>query len=82
MARRADLYFGYHRIQDAARLGLSLMDQAFPLTYQTPLARFSVQITKKLRWNLGWQHYNYGEERLAWQDYRAHTGYTSLAWSF
>ena len=82
LARRADLYFGYHRIQDAAHLGLSLMDQAFPLTYQTPLARFSVQINKNLRWNLGWQYYNYKEQRLAWQNYYAHTGYASLSWSF
>ena len=82
MARRADLYFGYHRIQDAARLGLSPMDQAFPLTYQTPLARFSVQIHKKVRWNFGWQYYTYREERLVWQNYCAHTGYSSLSWSF
>jgi hypothetical protein len=82
LARRADLYFGYHRIQDAARLGRSLMDQTFPLTYETPLARFSVQLHKKLRWNFGWQYYNYKEQFLALQDYTAHTGYTSLSWSF
>jgi hypothetical protein len=58
------------------------MDQAFPLTYETPLARFSVQLHKKLRWNLGWQYYNYNEQFLALQDYTAHTGYTSLSWSF
>jgi hypothetical protein len=82
LARRADFYFGYHRIQDAARLGRTLMDQAFPLTYETPLARFSVQLHKKLRWNFGWQYYNYKEQFLALQDYTAHTGYTSLSWSF
>ena len=82
VAKRADIYLGYHRIQDAARLGVALMDQAFPLTYETPLARFSIQLHKKMRWNLGWQYYNYKEKLLTLQDYSAHTGYTSLSWSF
>jgi hypothetical protein len=89
IAKKADLYFGYHRIQDAARGRLGFSDspdffaaQVFPLTYETPLARFSIQLHKKVRWNLGWQYYNYKEQFQALQDYNAQTGYTSLSWSF
>jgi hypothetical protein len=59
--------------------------QTFPLSYQSPLARLSVRITEKVRWNAGWQFYNYHEEfgLLGWyQNYHANTGYTSVLWSF
>jgi hypothetical protein len=63
---------GYSRVQDAAS----------PLTFETPLARLSVKLREKLRWNAGYQYHRYAEEFLPAQDYRAHTGYTSLLWSF
>ena len=59
--------------------------QTFPLTYQTPLVRVSVKLTEKLRYNLGYQYYGYHEDfgvLSVNQNYRAHTGYTSLLWSF
>ena len=56
--------------------------QTFPLRYQSPLARLSVRLHTKLRWNLGYQYYGYREEFSTAQNYRAHTGYTSLLWSF
>jgi hypothetical protein len=59
--------------------------QTFPLTYQTPLIRISVKLTPKLRYNVGYQYYGYHEEFGLLdvnQSYRAHTGYTSLLWSF
>ncbi len=59
--------------------------QTFPLTFQTPLARVSVRLNEKLRWNLGYQYYGYKEDFglfLYNQNYRAHTGYTSLLWAF
>jgi hypothetical protein len=59
--------------------------QTFPLTYQSPLARFSVRISPKVRWNAGWQFYGYGEkfELLGYyQNFHAQTGFTSLLWSF
>jgi hypothetical protein len=59
--------------------------QTFPLTYQTPLLRLSVKLTAKLRYNIGYQYYGYHEEfglLSVNQTYRAHTGYTSLLWSF
>lgn len=58
--------------------------QTFPLSYQAPLARLSVRLHEKLRWNVGYQHYSYHEDfaQIIYQNYRAHTGYVSLLWSF
>jgi hypothetical protein len=59
--------------------------QTFPLNYQSPLGRVSIRITPKLRWNAGWQFYRYREDFhiLGYdRNFRAHTGYTSILWSF
>ncbi|MBI2686093.1 MAG: hypothetical protein HYX27_07245 [Acidobacteria bacterium] len=56
--------------------------QVFPVAYQSPLARISVVLRRNLRWNAGWQYYDYGEKLLRLQDYSAHTGYVSLSYSF
>lgn len=72
LGQRVGLSLGYSRVQDAAS----------PLTFETPLARLSVKLREKLRWNAGYQYYRYAEEFLPAQNYRAHTGYTSLLWSF
>lgn len=74
--------------------------QTFPLAFTSPMARISVLIRPKLRWNVGYQFYSYGEQFATsyysagcgfgapcslpsvTQNYRAHTGYTSLLWSF
>jgi hypothetical protein len=55
---------------------------SYPLSYQSPQARLSVQIRENLSWNLGWQFYNYSEEFTAQQNYHAHVGYSSFRWSF
>ena len=55
---------------------------SYPLSYQSPQARVSVQILEKLSWNLGWQFYNYSEEFTSLQNYHAHVGYSSFRWSF
>jgi len=98
--RRADLYVGYAITKDtgdgrAAIVGnpfstnpidaLLASVQTYPLTYHSPLARFSVRLTPKLRWNAGWQFYSYAEEFHLFaynQNFRAHTGFTSVLWSF
>ncbi len=61
-----------------------LAAQTFPLSYQAPLARLSIRLHEKLRWNVGYQHYSYHEDfaQVFYQNYRAHTGYVSLLWSF
>ena len=59
--------------------------QTFPLSFQSPVARISIRINNKMRWNAGWQFYRYREDFVffsALQNYRAHAVYTSLLWSF
>ena len=96
--QRADFYAGYSITKDTGGVltgtltgGLSTSPlpaatySTYPLTYQTPLLRLSVQITPKLRYNLGYQYYGYHEQfglLSQNQSYRANTGFTSLLWSF
>jgi hypothetical protein len=99
IGRRADLYVGYSIVKDtgdgrAAAVPASVTDpvtalldsvQTFPMTYQSPLARFSFRISPKVRWNAGWQFYDYSEifHILGYnQNFHANTGYTSVLWSF
>lgn len=56
--------------------------QVFPVSYQSPVARLSFVLRPNLRWNVGWQYYDYGEKLVALQNYQAHTGYVSLSYSF
>ena len=94
---RADFYVGYNitrdtgdgrtsQVQQTTPAGQLLYSvQTFPLTYQTPMIRLSVKLTAKLRYNAGYQYYGYHEDfglLSVNQSYRAHTGYTSLLWSF
>jgi hypothetical protein len=94
--KRADLYLGYDITQDTGDGRSSLLPpgtvtallynvQTFPVLFQSPLARLSIPITRKIRWNAGYQYYGYHEEfglNSFLQGYRAHTGYTSLLWAF
>jgi hypothetical protein len=97
VTKRADVYVGYNitkdtgdgrsaSMQQSTPAGQLLYDvQTFPLTYQTPLLRLSIKVTPKLRYNVGYQYYGYHEDFGLFsvnQSYRAHTGYTSLLWSF
>ena len=75
--KRTDLYIAYSLTRDTGG--------TFPLSYQAPLARLSIRLHEKLRWNGGYQYYRYTEDRALFsrkQNYRAHTGYTSLTWTF
>ncbi|MCU1235225.1 MAG: hypothetical protein JWP63_3192 [Candidatus Solibacter sp.] len=96
--KRADLYLGYTITKDtgdgratatngvtdpAAALFASV--QTFPLSYQSPLGRVSVRVSSKLRWNVGYQFYNYHEKFGVlgyYQNFHANTGYTSVTWAF
>jgi len=99
LARRVDLYVGYSITRDtgdgranAAPAGATdpttlvfTPVQTFPLNYQSPMARVSVRLRSKLRWNAGWQFYNYHEDFglfSFYQGYHANTGYSSLTWAF
>lgn len=92
---RGELFVGYSRIQDTGdgrntvigtAIGSALPNfqavQSYPLSFQSPLVRFSLKLQEKLRWNFGYQYYGYNEEFSAAQNYHASTGYTSLSWSF
>jgi hypothetical protein len=86
---RASLFVGYTRVQDtggdrpvATLLPVFFNAQVFPLTFESPLARLSIRLHQRLRWNGGYQFYRYGEQLQTFQNYRAHTGFTSVSWSF
>jgi len=98
-AKRVDLYLGYTITRDVgdgrgtavpagAADSTSLVFapvQTFPLSYQAPMARVSIRLREKLRWNAGWQYYNYHEQfglESFYQGYHANTGYTSVTWAF
>jgi hypothetical protein len=94
IAKKADLFVGYAITKDTGD-GRSVSSdpiqnllnsvQTFPLTYESPLARISVRLSAKFRWNAGWQYYAYHEEFGLFgynQNYRAHTGFTSVLWAF
>jgi hypothetical protein len=94
LGRRVELSAGYSRIQDvgdgrSSQLGNQggsalpafLAAQTFPLTFESPLARLSVKLHERVRWNAGWQFYHY-RERFQGRVYDANTGYTSVLWSF
>jgi len=98
IGKRADLFAGYTITKDtgdgrasAAPPGstgaAAVLDsvQTFPLIYESPMARVSVRITPKLRWNAAWQYYGYNEQFQlfsSYENYHAHTGFTSLQWAF
>jgi hypothetical protein len=99
LRRRGDLYLGYSITKDvgdgrgtAAPPNTTdpiqaLLDsvQTFPLTYQSPLERLSIRLSPKLRWNAGYQFYDYKElfGLLGYyQNFHAHTGFTSVLWTF
>ncbi len=92
---RVDLYAGYTRVQDTGDgratptgdgTGSSLpafqAAQTFPILFHSPIARASVRITPKLRWNVGYQYYGYRQDFYRDQGFRANTGYSSISWSF
>jgi hypothetical protein len=94
--KRADIYLGYNITKDTGdgRSGLMtpgtvaalLYDvQTFPLSFQSPLLRLTIPISKKIKWNAGYQYYGYHEDfglNSFLQNYHAHTGYTSVLWAF
>jgi hypothetical protein len=101
LGKRVDLYAGYSHIQDTGDgrnnplgtgFGTTIPEfqaaQTFPMKYLSPLARVSVQISNRIRWNVGYQYYGYHEDFFTGQDflpdhaYRAQTAYSSVLWSF
>ena len=98
LLKRADLFLGYSITKDTGdgrstpsapgSTGVSALLQSvqtFPLTYQSPMARVSIRLSPKLRWNAAWQYYGYNEQFQLfsyYENYHANTGFTSILWSF
>src|SRR5262249_10056824 len=96
--KRATAYAGYNLTRDTGdgrnvqNLGLTNIAAAdtatwatFPMTYMSPMARISYKLTPKVQWNGGWEFYRYFQKfaYYGYQPYyRAHTGYTSLSFTF
>lgn len=90
MGSRVSLAVGFSRTEDTggnaapapAPDAVFAAAQRFPMLFQSPSARLSVKLMEKLRWNAGYQYYGYREDLLPSLNYRAHTGFTSLLWTF
>lgn len=93
--KRVDLYAGYSIVKDVGDgrpnpntittvVPAFTVAQTFPVSFQSPQARVSLRLRDNLRFNVGYQFYGYREDffQLTYQNYRAHTGYSSLLWSF
>jgi hypothetical protein len=71
-----------------------ILISSYPMSFQSPEARLSIRINRRLDWNLGYQYYNYNESKLANynlgnyivsprpQNYNAHLPYVSLRFYF
>jgi len=87
---RVGVNLGYSRTQDAGGEWPGVLPgtaafaaaQQFPMLFESPLGNLSVKLHEKLRWNLGYQYYRYLEDILPSQNYRSHTGFSSLLWTF
>ena len=57
-----------------------LFIRSLPIVFQTPEARLSFKLGRRLDWNVGYQYYAYREKPPSntSQNYRAHLPYTSL----
>lgn len=81
ITRKLDVFTGLAATKDTAE-SLGLFVQAFPLTFVSPQVRVGYRVNDKLRLNGNYQYYEYSERLQALQNYRAHTGYLSVLWSF
>jgi hypothetical protein len=79
--QRVDVSAGYSLVQDVGGQNVPF-PQSFPLRYLSPQGRISLRISEKIRWNAGYQYYGYHEDFSGLQNYRAHTGYSSVLWAF
>lgn len=54
---------------------------SYPMSFQSPEARLTLKLHRRLDWNVGYQYYNYNESTIVGprpQNYHAHLPYTSL----
>jgi len=89
LSRRVSVFASYRVNQDNGQ-GNRLADptgtpgtliSSYPMNFQSPEARLTIRINRRLDWNLGYQYYNYNESAVVGprpQNYHAHMPYTSL----
>jgi hypothetical protein len=84
--RRVTAYATYRVNDDGGQGGRvsndvgGLFIRSLPFTFQTPEARLSFKLGRRVDWNVGYQYYAYKEKPPfnTGQDYRAHLPYMSL----
>lgn len=97
---RATLYTSYRINKDAGQgdrisaPAQGVLISSYPMSYQSPEARLTFRINRRMDWNLGYQYFNYNESKLATynlsnyivsprpQNYNAHLPYVSLRFYF
>ncbi|HZI19807.1 MAG TPA: hypothetical protein VEY09_14545 [Pyrinomonadaceae bacterium] len=97
---RATLYASYRVNKDLGQgdrvsaPAQGVLISSYPMSFQSPEARLSIRISRRLDWNLGYQYFNYNESKLAAynlgnyivsprpQNYNAHLPYVSLRFYF
>ena len=83
---RAQLYGGYRFHKDPGqgdrRSTTSVLIGSFPYEFQSSEAKFVVKLHRNMDWIAGYQYFDYKEQFVAGQFYRAHLPYTSLRISF
>lgn len=75
-----------NRVSDPAATGARTLITSYPMSFQSPEARLSIRLNRRLDWNFGYQYFNYNEDGLRRtfagtpqpQNYHAHLPYTSL----
>ena len=74
------------RVSDPAAAGARTLITSYPMSFQSPEARLSIRLNRRLDWNFGYQYFNYNEDGLLRtfagtpraQNYHAHLPYMSL----
>jgi hypothetical protein len=70
-----------NRLSDPSATGARTLVSSYPMSFQSPEARLTMKLHRRLDWNVGYQYYNYNESPLVGprpQNYHAHLPYTSL----
>ena len=80
---RLTFYAGYHINKDNGqgdRVSPSnvILIDSYPMSFQSPEARVTIQLNRVLDWNVGYTYYNYKDKFFPVQNYHSHLPYTSL----
>jgi len=83
---RAQFFAGYRFHKDTGQgdrpSSTSVLIGSFPYEFQSSEAKFVVKLRRNMDWIAGYQYFDYKEQFVKGQSYRAHLPYTSLRISF